>query len=435
MRITVKTKLGLAFATVIALSGVTAWLGISNLASLNETMGAVLAGPVERIQLAQDLGADLLLAVRAEKNLILAGTDAAERADYDANLLKQRDLYGAQLEKIDASATVEGKKRLAEIRTARQKWIEANDKLRNLVRDNQDAQAVALSSGVGRQLVADQEKLIGEYVDLQQQLLTQAKEAAARQYENTRLLLIAVTMVALVIGAGAAFWMAFSISRSLGRAGALAQAVAGGDLTETATIASHDEIGDLVGHVNTMVEKLRAVIGESSTAADNVSSGSEELSASSQQLSQGATEQASAAEQASASMEQMAANIKQNADNATQTEKIARQSSMDAQKSGEAVDRAVQAMQTIAEKITIVQEIARQTDLLALNAAVEAAQGRRTWQGLRGGGLRGSQAGRTQPDRGGGDRHGVVADGEGGAGGRRNAEPAGAGHQEDRANW
>jgi methyl-accepting chemotaxis protein len=73
-------------------------------------------------------------------------------------------------------------------------------------------------------------------------------------------------------------------------------------------------------------------------------------------------------------MEQMAANIKQNADNAGQTEKIARQSATDAQASGEAVTRAVSAMQTIAEKITIVQEIARQTDLLALNAAVEAAR-------------------------------------------------------------
>jgi len=70
----------------------------------------------------------------------------------------------------------------------------------------------------------------------------------------------------------------------------------------------------------------------------------------------------------------MAANIKQNADNAAQTEKMARQSSKDAEASGEAVAKAVQAMQTIAEKIGIVQEIARQTDLLALNAAVEAAR-------------------------------------------------------------
>jgi methyl-accepting chemotaxis protein len=73
-------------------------------------------------------------------------------------------------------------------------------------------------------------------------------------------------------------------------------------------------------------------------------------------------------------MEEMAANIKQNADNAAQTEKIARQSSKDAEASGVAVDRAVGAMRTIAEKIGIVQEIARQTDLLALNAAVEAAR-------------------------------------------------------------
>ncbi|MEF0865208.1 methyl-accepting chemotaxis protein, partial [Rhizobium sp. BR 318] len=79
-------------------------------------------------------------------------------------------------------------------------------------------------------------------------------------------------------------------------------------------------------------------------------------------------------EEASASMEQMAANIKQNADNAAQTEKIARQSAKDAEASGDAVTRAVSAMRTIAEKIGIVQEIARQTDLLALNAAVEAAR-------------------------------------------------------------
>ncbi|MBT9371594.1 methyl-accepting chemotaxis protein [Rhizobium sp. CSW-27] len=152
----------------------------------------------------------------------------------------------------------------------------------------------------------------------------------------------------------------------------LAQSIASGDLTRDARRKSDaDALGSAL---ETMMQRLRGVVGDAVAASENVSSGSQELSAGAEQLSQGATEQAAAAEQASASMEEMAANIKQNADNAAQTEKIARQSSRDAESSGQAVSRAVVAMRTIAEKISIVQEIARQTDLLALNAAVEAAR-------------------------------------------------------------
>ncbi|SIR36692.1 methyl-accepting chemotaxis protein [Rhizobium sp. RU35A] len=152
----------------------------------------------------------------------------------------------------------------------------------------------------------------------------------------------------------------------------LARSIAEGDLTVQARrLSDQDALGT---SLETMIERLRSVVGDAVMAADNVTGGSQELSASAEQLSQGATEQAAAAEQASASMEEMASNIKQNADNAAQTEKIARQSSRDAESSGQAVARAVGAMRTIAEKISIVQEIARQTDLLALNAAVEAAR-------------------------------------------------------------
>ena len=70
----------------------------------------------------------------------------------------------------------------------------------------------------------------------------------------------------------------------------------------------------------------------------------------------------------------MTANIRQNADNATQTEKIAIQAADDARQGGAAVSETVAAMQQIAERIQIVEEIARQTNLLALNAAIEAAR-------------------------------------------------------------
>ena len=152
----------------------------------------------------------------------------------------------------------------------------------------------------------------------------------------------------------------------------VADQIADGDLTvEPRPLSDKDTLGLALKR---MVEKLRDVIADAISSANNVSAGSQELSATAEQLSQGATEQASSTEEASSSMEEMAATIKQSADNAAQTEKIARQSAADAIASGEAVNKAVTAMQTIAEKIMVVQEIARQTDLLALNAAVEAAR-------------------------------------------------------------
>jgi methyl-accepting chemotaxis protein len=123
-----------------------------------------------------------------------------------------------------------------------------------------------------------------------------------------------------------------------------------------------------------MIERLRGVVADAISASENVSAGSQELSATSEQMSQGATEQASAAEEASASMEEMASNIKQNADNAARPRRSPASRPSTPRPRARPSTSAVDAMQTIAEKITIVQEIARQTDLLALNAAVEAAR-------------------------------------------------------------
>ena len=73
-------------------------------------------------------------------------------------------------------------------------------------------------------------------------------------------------------------------------------------------------------------------------------------------------------------MEEMASNIQQNTDNAAQTEKISHKAAQNARESGAAVSDAVMAMNEIAGRISIIEEIARQTNLLALNAAIEAAR-------------------------------------------------------------
>jgi hypothetical protein len=126
--------------------------------------------------------------------------------------------------------------------------------------------------------------------------------------------------------------------------------------------------------VPTLVWMFRRIITPIRRSAETMTSISQALSSRAQDVSHGTTEQAAAAEEASSSMEQMVANIKQNADNAGQTEKMSLQAAEDARESGRAVAQTVAAIQEIAQKIMIIEDIANQTRMLSLNATIEAAR-------------------------------------------------------------
>jgi len=165
-----------------------------------------------------------------------------------------------------------------------------------------------------------------------------------------------------------------SLRKTVEDVGTVLTEMANGDLTAKIAADYKGDFSSIKNSINQLGQALDRVMIEISGSAENVASGSQQLSSTSEQMSQGATEQASAAEEASSSMEEMVSNIKQNADNAHQTESIATRSSQDAKIGGESVKQTVEAMKKIANKISIIEEIARQTNLLALNAAIEAAR-------------------------------------------------------------
>jgi methyl-accepting chemotaxis protein len=372
MSLTIKTKLGIAFGFLIVLMIGTAGYAIFTLASFNTTIGDVLTGPAQRLKTAQAIDIELLQMIRQQKNLVLA-TDAEQRAAAIEKGNAARKRFEELLVTAEGLATEKGRPLWASIRDNSEKFIKGDDLSRQRLAAGDLAGATQATVDL-RPVISDIDKVIYDLIEIEGGRMQEAEGNAEAQYASSRSIMIGISAVALLISVAAAFWISKTISNGLNRANAAVRSVSEGDLTKLADISSKDEIGELLGYVNAMIERLRGVVGDALSASSNVSSGSQELSASSEQVSQGATEQAAAAEEASASMEEMAANIKQNADNAAQTEKIARQSAKDAELSGDAVNRAVGAMRTIAEKIGIVQEIARQTDLLALNAAVEAAR-------------------------------------------------------------
>jgi len=181
-------------------------------------------------------------------------------------------------------------------------------------------------------------------------------------------------VIALLVGIFFAMVITKAITEPLKIGVSFAQNISIGDLTQNLAVNQKDEIGDLAKALQEMVSKFKEIVQNIRSSADNIAQASGELSSSSQQVSQGASEQASSAEEVSSSMEQMAANIQQNADNAQQTEKIARQATESLDKVNNAAGETLIQVKTIAEKISIINDIAFQTNILALNAAVEAAR-------------------------------------------------------------
>ena len=195
--------------------------------------------------------------------------------------------------------------------------------------------------------------------------------------DSIRDLIIVIALVAMICALVALYLLSRSISVSITACVKYADLLASGDLSKPVQakfINRSDEIGDLAKAFKGMVDSISAVVGGVQGATSNVAQGSEQISSTAQSMSQGATEQAASGEEVSSSVEEMAATIKQNSDNAQATEGIAAKTAKDAEEGSKAVSESVAAMGQIAGKISIISEIARQTNMLALNAAIEAAR-------------------------------------------------------------
>ncbi len=216
---------------------------------------------------------------------------------------------------------------------------------------------------------------MGVYTDdIDSALLEKQKELNATINGMIKLILIAAILLGIII-AGAATFFANKITSTIGaepeEISDISEKMSHGYLNLSPLCANPQGAYGSMVH---MVENLKSVVMDVQQATENVSAGSEELAASAEGLSQGATDQASSVEELSSSIEEISASIKNNADNTQKTERIANSVAEKTKKGSEGVERNLEAMTHISEKIGIIEEIARQTNLLALNAAIEAAR-------------------------------------------------------------
>lgn len=170
------------------------------------------------------------------------------------------------------------------------------------------------------------------------------------------------------------YFVTKSIYNGIARTISYTREIAEGNLNACIDMDQEDEIGTLTKAIEAMVSKLREVVRSISMGSDEIAAASQQVSAGSLQISKGANEQAVSAEEVSSAMEEMASNIIQNTMNALQTQQLSEKVRSMISSLTIAGKKSWDSINEINNRITIINDIAFQTNILALNASVEAAR-------------------------------------------------------------
>jgi len=370
-------RLTAGFLLVVVLTASIGVIGIRNLSQVNSLSDRMYDLDVTGMSLMQEANIQLIVVGRAMRHTLLATSQAGREQSASQARAAMEQTRKLIAEARKSFITKEGLAQLDQLDAPLKDYeslvqqVLATHQQSGLLQETSDVTELLPKAVVSGDVV---DKLMGQVTRGKQDRAAEANQQindiATRSQTQMIALVIAATLLGILIGV----LVTRSITRPLNGAVAAANRMAAGDLSQDLPTTGKDETGQLLTAMQNMTLRLRSILGDVRSAADSLSSASEQVSSTSQSLSQAANEQAASVEQTSASVEQMSASIAQNTESAKITDGIAGKAANDAVQGGGAVSDTVLAMKQIADKISIIDDIAYQTNLLALNAAIEAAR-------------------------------------------------------------
>ncbi|MGJ7485395.1 methyl-accepting chemotaxis protein [Variovorax sp. LT2P21] len=375
------TRMGAAFATLLALLMLVLVMGLASMRSIDRHLDTIVHNnnaKVAAVDTMQNATRDIL----ASTVVVVLLDNEKDMAEEMKRITAAKARYGAAkdtLAKLMVSDT--GKGKLAKVDEAAVRSTSATGLVIDMGLKNLNDEATRALMQQARPALQATLALLEELAIHESQLSEAASVQASHDYRRATQLMIAVGGIALALGAWVAWFITRSITRPIGEAMLVAEAVAAGDLSSRVEARSRDETGRLMTALKTMNENLAKVVGEVRQGTDTMATASSQIASGNQDLSSRTEQQASSLEETAASMEELTSTVKQNADNARQANQLAVSASEVAVRGGSVVSQVVDTMSAIntssrkiVDIIAVIDGIAFQTNILALNAAVEAAR-------------------------------------------------------------
>ncbi|MBC7503063.1 MAG: MCP four helix bundle domain-containing protein [Herminiimonas sp.] len=374
-------RLSLGFGIVIMLMLAISIIGATQIERVSGSVDAMANNLYPKTVMANTVKGELNETARSMRNLLFLTTVPEIKAEL-ATIDKAGKNITDTLARFNTETTSpEAKRLLKDVNDARDKYTPVLNSFVKLVNDGQVEQARDLTLP---EIAPHQQryfKTLDSLIIYQGGLMERAGKDAVEVSRGTRIVTLALALMATMLAVLVGLWSTRSITRPLNAAVDVARKVATGDLTTRVLITSRDETGQLLEALKNMNDSLIDTVGQVRASTETIGVASREIAAGNLDLSARTEAQASSIEETASSMEELTATVRQNAESAHQANELVTSASDFALQGGEVVEQVVQTMGSIKESsrkivdiISVIDGIAFQTNILALNAAVEAAR-------------------------------------------------------------
>jgi methyl-accepting chemotaxis protein len=398
-----ESKLGLSTGVLIIamlLSAFTAYVRIEEADHLSDVINT---NRIPLIMGSRDIGSHLTSTISGLQSYILFGLDPASSAAFRQSRKEQFDMAEAALAKLHQDSMHfelgADAPRLASIESGLAALKPLEEKVETLNESKTSQGTAQAYDTLQNQILPLQRSVSATITDLARSQMIQTDAELVRLRSANRATLYTLwlaTILGALIGGIVSFLLARRITRAITMVAERANAIAAGDLTGQALdLHSNDQIGTLALAMEKMQNSLCSIIGTVVSTAGSLTGSAASMRTGSDQIHRRIDQQSQQTQQAAAAMQEMSASIAEVSRHTQSAAETARDAAETARSGGVIVKDVLGNMHSIAtavsdtsatvgllgddsrkisQIVTVIDEIARKTNLLALNAAIEAAR-------------------------------------------------------------